>query len=449
MKEVAIVGLGPAGFGALNKLANSKFHGTIICIEEGVNLSKKTCQLAEERACINEVPCEIISGVGGCSCSTGAKLSGYPAGSGLAEILGSHKKAKGKLKDSLSTLQSFLPLQEQKTKGDKGEAKETYERMGFSYRHYPVYTFDHIRLATTYQKILADAQASGVSVLLRTKVIDITKIDNSFKLTLQQGTEKSEIESKYLILAVGQSGYEIIKKVNTKHYLSKNEYHLDLGVRLEFPSEVFQDIDENHGDLKLLFKKARTFCICKGGRITPYKNHGIFALEGSLQKDVDSGFTNLAITIRQEKSPKNLETFEEILSNVRRESGGIPVGQPLVEYLNPHAAEVSVQAPTLSVWKHGKIGNCYPPRLAEELKDAVNFFATNLLPRDKWRRVNVFAPELDFRLTFPLAKDFSIAPKLYMAGDCTGRFRGILQAFCSGEICADSIIGDMGVSKQR
>ena len=55
--------------------------------------------------------------------------------------------------------------------------------------------------------------------------------------------------------------------------------------------------------------------------------------------------------------------------------------------------------------------------------------------------MNIFAPEVDYNgLSFPVNSDFSIIPRLYLIGDCTGRFRGILQAFCSGSICAESII---------
>lgn len=444
MKEVCIVGLGPAGIGALYRLAQSKIAPETVCIEAGVSLPEKKCQLAEGGPCANEIPCEIVSGVGGCSSISGAKLSGYPAGGGLTKIIGSTEIVKDKLNESLSTLRCLLPLQEEKRKNESSKTKLIFQEMGFEYRHYPVYRFDQVDLATAYKQILLNAQSAGVSVLLRTEALDITRVGEHYKLLLCRGSTKFELETKYLVLAVGFLGQSLVQNLDYKLLLSKKEYHLDVGVRIEFPSELFPEIDKHHGDLKLLFKNARTFCICKGGRITPYRNDSLFSLEGSLEKGIDTGFTNLAITIRREASLKNLKIFNDILANVRKESGGIPVNQTLPEYLNYLDSNDSLKSPsTFCLWKHGKIDNCFPFQVAQELKDAVQYFASKLIPEDNWHQVNVFAPELDFRLMFPLQKDFSIAPKLYMAGDCTGRFRGILQAFCSGEICANNILANL------
>lgn len=441
MKEVCIIGLGPAGFGALNRLIQFDVASETVCIEAGVSLPEKKCHLAEGKPCANEYPCEIISGVGGCSCITGAKLSGYPAGRGLGQIIGSNEKAKKRLSESLSTLRSLLPLPEEVKDDQSSETKRLYKKMGFAYKQYPVYTFNHVDLATAYKRILNNAESRGTSVLLKTEVIDITRVGEHYKLILSQGTKQLEFEANYLVLAVGSAGQEILEKVNSNFTLSKKQYHLDMGVRLEFPSTLFQDIDKHHGDLKLFFKDARTFCVCKGGKITPYRNHNIFALEGSLQKGFDTGFTNFAIIVRQKTYSKNLQAFNEILANVQNENNGIPVSQTLPEYLNRLDFKGNPRTPsTFGMWKPGKIDSCFPANIAKELREAIQFFASKLLPEDIWSQVNVFAPELDFRHMFSLQKDFSIAPKLYMAGDCTGRFRGILQAFCSGDICASNIL---------
>ncbi|MDR0372377.1 MAG: hypothetical protein LBI79_02265 [Nitrososphaerota archaeon] len=443
-KEVCIIGLGPAGFGALNVLAKSSLASDTICVEVGGSLTERKCQLSRGKSCSNEKPCELISGVGGRSYTTGAKLSGYPAGGGLAQIIGSAKRTKAAIDETLSTLSHLLPIEEEK-KVLSPETSLCFKKMGFEYRHYPVYTFKQSDLGLAYSKILSDASLAGVDILLKTKVIDIIKSGENFKLSLLQKSNLIEVEAKYVILCVGSEGQELVECLYSKFDLPTKKYHLDAGVRVEFPSELYHDIDKHHGDLKLLFKNARTFCICKEGKITPYRYHKIYALEGSLQKEQKTGFTNLAITIRKSPSGKNLSLFNEILDKMYKESGGYPVHQPLTQYLHktePERDNHLKLSSTLNIWRYGKIDNCFPQIVSDELKDAVQFFVTKLLPNEQWNHVNVFAPELDFRLIFPLQQDFSVTPKLYMAGECTGRFRGILQAFCSGEISANSILTD-------
>ena len=56
------------------------------------------------------------------------------------------------------------------------------------------------------------------------------------------------------------------------------------------------------------------------------------------------------------------------------------------------------------------------------------------LPRDDWPRIGVFGPEFDYYWpTMTVHADFRTdVDRLYLIGDGTGRFRGILQAFASG-----------------
>jgi len=91
----------------------------------------------------------------------------------------------------------------------------------------------------------------------------------------------------------------------------------------------------------------------------------------------------------------------------------------------------------------GDINQCFPNHLSAKIRKAVIYFTSRLLPKDSWEIVNVFAPEIDYgSLSFPIKSDFSIAKRMYLIGDCTGRFRGLLQAFCSGIICAEGIISN-------
>lgn len=385
-----------------------------------------------------ENPCQMISGIGGCSLASG-KISGYPAGSGLGSILGSACLAKEKLEEASKILAHFLPLRKNDLKDSSVLAKRKFGKMGFEYRYYPVYTYNTIDLLKAYKMFLSRIRSKGIQVLLNMKVADVNIEKNHFKVTAVHDNQKTVILTKHLILAVGRLGQNLLKSLNSRINATRRQYHLDVGVRLEFPTVLYPDIDKYHKDLKLLFDDARTFCVCKDGKIAPYRYEDLFLLEGYYNPAHKTGFTNLAIIVRIPPSWKNEIFFNEIKRRILSISAGKPVRQMLPEYLG-YKSKFVFSASSISFWRWGDVNKCFPTAISKKVRTAVSHFVSNLLPKDQWWKVSVFAPEIDYRLRFPLKSDFSTIPRLYLIGDCTGRFRGILQAFCSGVICAENII---------
>jgi len=438
--EVCCVGLGPAGIGAAFALAKSPVAKRTLCLDAGVSVDSRHCQILEDKSCESENPCKMISGVGGCSLVSSGKISGYPAGSGLVSVLGAEDLAKETLKKSLKTLRDFLPMTESNIECDPMVAKEKFQKLGFRYRYYPVYVFSHKDLAKAYKMILLRIESKGVSVLLNTKVTEIIQKNKHFRLTAVHEDREITIFARHVILAVGRFGQKLLKSLSTRTNITHKGYHLDIGIRLEFPTEMYPNIDECHKDLKLLFDNARTFCVCKGGKIAPYRYEDVFVLEGYYDPALRTRFTNVSIMVRLKPSQANEEIFKDMKARVLRISGGIPVRQMLPKFLGV-GANSGYSASSISFWQWGDVNECFAPKISKKIRKAVNHFVSKLLPKNQWWQVSVFSPEVDYRLSFTIESDFSIIPGLYLIGDCTGRFRGILQAFCSGNICAEKIIG--------
>jgi uncharacterized FAD-dependent dehydrogenase len=92
----------------------------------------------------------------------------------------------------------------------------------------------------------------------------------------------------------------------------------------------------------------------------------------------------------------------------------------------------------------GNINDIYPDPISTELRNGVIKFVEVLFEKQDWDKIAVLAPSLEY--TWPkffINPDFSIKPHLYLIGDCTGQFRGGLQAFCSGIISAENIISEV------
>lgn len=442
-----VVGLGPSGLGTALALAKSGVASELVCLDQGGASGNRTCSALLNGMCKRERPCQMICGFGGSSLLSGGKVSAFPAGSGLVSILGDYNKADKKVQEAINVLQAFVPLKEPDTEQTKvDEARELFEKMGFVYKYFDVYQCDHEKLKEAYGRLHSQLQSAGVSVLLNATLMDFDQKKHGFRLRVQQNDTEFMIDTEYLILGLGRSGKNILERMNTFLSLGGREGQLDVGVRLEFPTDMFPPLAWYHGDLKLLFKDARTFCVCKDGSIAQYVIDGVFFTEGHFSGRKSSGLTNLGIVKRYEPSGRNKILIEEIKERAIQQRSGKLVRQRLTEYLDRTVTAAKTNTSERnsdSFWVWGDVNNALPTSVSIEVREAVSYFAQRLLPRQQWEQVQVFAPEVDYAgISFPVKPDFSIRPGLYIIGDCVGHFRGIAQAFCSGIICAESLLGD-------
>jgi len=445
--KVCIVGLGPSGLGAALTLSKSGMASELICLDQGGSSNNRICSIPLSGMCKRETLCQMICGFGGSSLLSGGKVSAFPAGSGLAAILDDGCKADRQVKEAINVLHSFMPLEEPDMEQVKIDtARALFEKMGFVYKYFDVYQFDHEELKKAYESIHSQLQSAGVSMWLNANLVHVDQEEHGFTLKVRQGGKELVILTENLILGLGRSGQSMLEQMNAQLELGRKGGQLDVGVRLEFPTHLVPPATWYHGDLKLLFKNARTFCVCKDGSIAPYVIDGVFFTEGHSSPRNSSGFTNLGIITRFEPSSRNRMLLKEIRDRAIQQRGGKLICQRLTEYLNRTRTITKINTSERnsdSFWVWGDINNSFPESISTDVREAVLYFAGRLLPRQHWEEVNVFAPEIDYAgISFPVKSNFSIRPGLYIIGDCIGQFRGIAQAFCSGIICAESLIGD-------
>jgi hypothetical protein len=440
--DICIIGLGPAGLGAAFELSKSSTASKLICIDQGGTINTRSCGILEKTEWGKEEFCSVTSGLGGCSLLSGGKISNYPAGSGLQEVVGNTMSKKA-LQESIDVLNHYLHLKNARVGCAERKDEQTFfEQHGFEYRYFESYKFSRSSLIKAYEDIHNSIKSKGAKTLFNTTLENI-KIDNSmFKLALDSHGEKIEIVANIVILALGRSGRRTAERLNKELNLGAKPGQLDVGVRLEFQSSYMIGNNHLHEDLKLLFQMSRTFCVCRGGRIAPYRINGALFTEGNYDSEVDTGLTNLAILTRMDPSQDNMSLLKEIETKAIKMRKGKLILQPLSEYLGGKKEDLRL-LPSLpdSVFIRGSIDDCFPDYIGAQIRDSVLYFASRLIPKNWWPNTNVFAPEVDYPgVFFPIKPDFSVRPRLFMIGDCVGLFRGIAQAFASGIICAKGLI---------
>jgi hypothetical protein len=311
--KICIVGLGPAGIGCAYTLSHSKLASSTLCLDAGKHPNYRSCAVLQNKSCAKCKPCQIISGFGGCALLGGGKISTYPAGSKFIDILGSVDVGKKKLLEGLGFFNSRLNLQKPDVaSNDIKYAIEFFRSLGFEYKYYDSYIYNLEEFRQTCQSVFSELRSTGMNILLNTELVELERKEGGFKLIAKHDNEYLTIFSKYLVLGVGRLGRELLKSINTKLNLGGKENQLDVGVRLEFPTALYPDITKYHNDLKLLFNNARTFCVCKDGKIAPYLLDEIFFMGGYLNPADKSGFTNLGILIRTKSSRRDDALYYKI-----------------------------------------------------------------------------------------------------------------------------------------
>ena len=250
-----------------------------------------------------------------------------------------------------------------------------------------------------------------------------------------------------LLLAVGRSGAGLLNSIADLLGDDAGPDQCDVGVRLEFPTSVWPGIDQNHNDLKLQFGKARTFCVCKDGQLAPYRLDRLLFVDGHVDLDHPSGLTNLAVTVRHQMTQADKGALiSEITRRTLAHGGGRPIRQHLPDFLASSQLPTStdVEPASIAYWSLGDVAGCFPEVMADAIREAVGYFVSRLVPPRAYPSVSVFAPELEYYWPrLPLSSAFSSRrPGVFLIGDCSGQFRGILQAFCSGWVCAQHVLGD-------
>lgn len=452
--EVAVVGLGPAGIGTALMLIKSNLASRVLCLDAGNHPSMRSCSVIHEQYCKKEKPCQVVSGFGGCSLLSGGKVSAFPAGSAFVSILGSKTLAEKAMSKALDLFGSYVDLEKPKIgSADIKVAMDLYKELGFEYKYYDAYLYNQSELREAYEKIFEELKSSGMSLLMDTEVVDINRTEDGYKLTARRVNEQLNISSKSIVLGLGRLGRTFLKSLNGKLNLRGKVNYLDVGVRLEVPNDICPEFTKYHNDLKLLFDNARTFCVCSDGKVAPYLLEEVFFTEGYYNPEDMSKFTNLGILVRLPPSKETEGILDKTKKHFQCSGKGNLIYQRLTDYLYSNGKKDEfhkILDSSISFGVEADINQCFPEPVSGKIREAVHYFATRILPADGWDKVNVFAPEVDYGgLCFTVSSDFSIIPRIYLVGDCTGRFRGILQAFCSGLICGESIAYNLNENEEK
>ncbi|MFH0904742.1 MAG: NAD(P)/FAD-dependent oxidoreductase [Methanobacteriota archaeon] len=455
--DIIIVGAGPAGMFAADELAGRL--DTLI-IDQGRDIDRRECKMKRRGICTHCDPCDIMCGVGGAGTYSDGTLNLRPdVGGDLAEQTGDPEYA-WELVDHVDRVfvrygapdQMYIP---------KGEEVELLKRRAAAVgARFIEITQRHMgsdnapKVIGNFEKDLKDR---GVEFLLSTKVDDLIIEDNACVGVVLE--DKSEIRSRFTIIAPGRVGATWIDEVVKKHTIGAKYAPIDVGVRVEVPAIIMDPITKINRDPKFHIQTktyddfVRTFCTNEHGFVVKEEYEGFIATNGHSMRNLKSENTNFAFLVRVELTEpiENTVRYGRSIAKLATTIGG---GKPVLQRMGDlRRGRRSTEARlmkntvvnTLKDVTPGDISMALPHRIVTDIREGLEVL-NEIIPGVASDSTLLYAPEVKFySMQVLVDRNMESSVKnLFAAGDGAGLSRDIVNAAATGVIAARGILKKVG-----
>ncbi len=290
----------------------------------------------------------------------------------------------------------------------------------------------------------------GVEFDLETKVEEISHDGDKYTLT----TNKEDYTAPYVIAAPGRSGAYWLREVAHSLGIQTKYGPIDVGVRVEFPAEIYQPIEEVMYDAKFRLRTetyddmVRTFCTNPRGFVVKEPYEDFTLINGHAENSNESEVTNFALLSRITLTDPIEDTTEygrSIAKLANTLGGGKPILQRLKDLKNGRRSTDKrigrvPYSPTLSDYTPGDISMALPDRVTVNLMEGLEEL-NNIIEGVTSDNTLLYAPEIKFYDTkYEVTRDLETGlDGFYVAGDASGHSRGIVYSAITGMIAAEGI----------
>ena len=297
-------------------------------------------------------------------------------------------------------------------------------------------------------------------LLLNTEVLLIEKLnDDKFRIDCRRNKKRINYSSRIILSAPGRGGAYWFRDVARKMNINNNFGPIDVGIRLELNRKIYDFITDIVYDPKFIFTtgrhgdRVRTFCTNPGGRVRIENYNDFKLINGDALFGKKTKNTNFALlnTVALTKPFSDTTEFGQSIAKQFFLLGG---GKPLVQRVGDFREGRRSSAATFnSTIRHfevcrstcnatpGDITLAMPARIMDNLWESLKSL-DKIIPGILHPSTLIYAPEIKFFDThFPTDRYLETNVKgVFVAGDGTGKSRGILGAAVSGIIAAQGML---------
>ena len=305
--------------------------------------------------------------------------------------------------------------------------------------------------------------------LLNAEVVAIEKLsDNKIRLDCSCDKKQISYNAQVILATPGRSGAYWFRDIARKMKIQNNFGPIDVGIRLELNKRFYDCITDIVYDPKFIFKtrrhgdKVRTFCTNPGGRVR-VENYGNFKLINGdalfVRKTKNTNFALINTVALTKPLSDTTEFGQSIAKQFFLLGGGKPIVQRIGDFREGRRSSLTTFNSTIRHFEvckatcnatPGDITLAMPARIMDNLWESLKSL-DKIIPGILHPSTLIYAPEIKFFDThFPTDRYMETNIKgVFVAGDGTGKSRGIVGAAISGIIAASGILSRMGKSSNN
>ena len=307
--DVVIVGAGPAGIFTAIEMIKLGTKQSILIIEKGKAIEKRSCPKHKLGKCVSCKPCNITTGFSGAGAFSDGKLSlCEEVGGDLPNLIGADYAKKIidytdgiYLEFGADTHVEGLGFEE-----EKKEIRRNAISAGLKLVDCPIRHLGTEKAQDIYYAIEQYLINNGVEIMFNTECLNLVISEDevcSGVIVKEKNTER-EISANTVVVATGRRGADWLEKLCEEHNIAHQPGTVDIGVRVEVRNEIMEKVNKVLYESKLVghphpFKnKVRTFCQNPGGFVSQENyDNDLAVVNGHSYKDMKSDNTNLSILV--------------------------------------------------------------------------------------------------------------------------------------------------------
>ena len=287
--DTVIIGAGPGGIFTAYELKKLKPEMKVAIIECGNPLEKRKCPIDGVRikSCIHCTPCAIMNGFGGAGAFSDGKYNiTNEFGGNLHEYVG---------KEEATALMEYVDEINCRYGGSKTKLYSTMASTEFKRQclqnglHLLDAKVRHLGTDINYEVLtnIFNDLRDKVDFYFLTRAEKVEKRDDGYIVH----TSKGDFEAKRCVISVGRSGSKWMESVSKDLGIETHSNRVDIGVRVELPSLVFNHITDELYESKIVYKtekyqdRVRTFCMNPKGAVVTENTNGIVTVNGHSYED--------------------------------------------------------------------------------------------------------------------------------------------------------------------
>ena len=460
MKDVVIVGAGPAGLFCAYELIENNPKLKVTILEKGKFVENRFCPMNKLKTeCKNCNPCNILSGYGGAGTFSDGKLNFIPklGKSDLFKYMSEDEAYK--LVDDTEAIFNKFNMDAEVFPSNMDEAKEIQKKCTKFGMRLLLIKQKHLgsdHLPDYIDGLVKYLKDKGVEVVESADVVDIeSKKEDEHVITYKKASKEEKIEAKNVVVAPGRTGAKWIQELADKYnidYLSKS---IEIGVRVEVRKEVMQDLCDVIYDPTIFIKtktyadEIRTFCTNPGGFVAKENSYGYICVNGHSLKDIKSNNSNFAF-ISKVNLTEPVTNTREYGESIARIANVLGDSKPIIQTLRDlkdgrrskwKRIDKMFITPTLKDCVAGDLALVMPHRIILNILEGLEEL-DKIIPGVNNDETLLYGPEIKFFSNeITTDNNFKLDNyNLYFIGDGAGKAGNIVIAAATGLVSARDIL---------